>query len=258
MNILTESYPRIPGLFFITQYQKVTNTKLIILLNKTRRYSEELRQVATLIYNQPELKRRVSKTFIRITHTHALIWNITGQISTSHKRWIKSRDVFVLHPGNTSHTQDCFDLIMPSWTEIMAHTSCEIPERSKLQCKKKFNTQELRKLLKYDNSGKCINAFQVITSIDILKVAYDTIKSKPGNMVRGSDPRTFDGLPIKWFEQTSERLKDGTYQFNPARRVMIPKPNGKMRPLGISSPALPPPPHRQVKGVRGERNALSG
>jgi len=79
----------------------------------------------------------------------------------------------------------------------MAHTSCEIPERSKLQCKKKFNTQELRKLLKYDNSGKCINAFQVITSIDILKVAYDTIKSKPGNMVRGSDPRTFDGLPIK-------------------------------------------------------------
>lgn len=126
---------------------------------------------------------------------------------------------------------------MPSWTEIMAHTGCEIPERNtEPPKKKKFNTSELRKLLKYDKSGRCTNAFQVLTESDMLKIAYETIKSNPGNMVKGSDPKTLDGLPIKWFEQTSAKLKDGSYHFNPARRVMIPKPNGKMRPLGISSP----------------------
>lgn len=33
-----------------------------------------------------------------------------------------------------------------------------------------------------------------------------------------------------------ESLKDQSFQFKPVRRELIPKPNGKMRPLGIPSP----------------------
>lgn len=55
-------------------------------------------------------------------------------------------------------------------------------------------------------------------------------------MVRGVDRETLDGLPIKWFEETSRILRKEKYKLRPSRRVYIPKPNGKWRPLGISSP----------------------
>ncbi|PLW27717.1 hypothetical protein PCANC_27857 [Puccinia coronata f. sp. avenae] len=52
----------------------------------------------------------------------------------------------------------------------------------------------IRELLKFDEDGKCINAFEVISRKDILLLAYETIKSKPGNMVRGSDQILLDGI----------------------------------------------------------------
>ena len=95
---------------------------------------------------------------------------------------------------------------------------------------------KIRKMLKYDQFGRCENAFQLASSVEFLKLGYDLIKSKPGNMVHGSDRQTLDGLPLKWFEETSISLCKESYVFKPARRVYIPKPNGKKRPLGISSP----------------------
>jgi retron-type reverse transcriptase len=76
----------------------------------------------------------------------------------------------------------------------------------------------------------------VIYNPEILKIAYESIKSNPGNMVRGTDKETLDGISEKWFEKTSEDLQWESYQPRPARRIYIPKANGKMRPLGISSP----------------------
>lgn len=55
-------------------------------------------------------------------------------------------------------------------------------------------------------------------------------------MVRGSDRETLDGIPFQWFDDASNSLIGESYKFRPARRVLIPKPNGKKRPLGISSP----------------------
>jgi len=67
-------------------------------------------------------------------------------------------------------------------------------------------------------------------------IAYDRIKSKPGNMTKGLNPETLDGLSSEWIDKTIEELKDESFQFKPARRIMIPKANGKMRPLTIASP----------------------
>jgi hypothetical protein len=52
-------------------------------------------------------------------------------------------------------------------------------------------------LLRFNADGKCSNAFEVISSVQVLKLAYETIKSKPGNMVRGVTPETLDGISLE-------------------------------------------------------------
>lgn len=66
-------------------------------------------------------------------------------------------------------------------------------------------------------------------------LAYEKIKSAPGNMTRGSDGRNIDGTSVKHITDTIKALMDESYQPEPAVRVYIPKKNGKMRPLGIPS-----------------------
>ena len=85
------------------------------------------------------------------------------------------------------------------------------------------------------HKGKVINLTEVISSVDFLQGAYQKIKSNPGVLSPGSSEVTLDGLSEKWFKETSERLANGSYQFEPARRVMIPKPDKPgLRPLTIS------------------------
>jgi nicotine oxidoreductase len=55
-------------------------------------------------------------------------------------------------------------------------------------------------------------------------------------MIPGLIPDTLDGLNSEWINQTIREMKDESFQFRPARRIMIPKANGKMRPLTIASP----------------------
>ena len=55
------------------------------------------------------------------------------------------------------------------------------------------------------------------------------------NMTPGTDGKTIDEMSLERIERLIVSLKDESYQPHPARRVYIPKKNGKKRPLGIPS-----------------------
>jgi hypothetical protein len=99
----------------------------------------------------------------------------------------------------------------------------------------RISGKEFLDKLKVDR-GIYSGVFKLLTSVEFLMVAYAKIKSKPGNMTQGVDKETLDGVSVSFFKSLSKSLRNETFQFNPVKRVYIPKKNGKLRPLGIPSP----------------------
>jgi Reverse transcriptase (RNA-dependent DNA polymerase) len=70
---------------------------------------------------------------------------------------------------------------------------------------------------------------------DILSHAYELAKANKG--APGVDGQTFEAIESegleKWMEGIRKDLRDKTYKPQPVRRVLIPKPGGGERPLGI-------------------------
>jgi group II intron reverse transcriptase/maturase len=70
----------------------------------------------------------------------------------------------------------------------------------------------------------------------LYEIAYNKLKSKPGNITPGLNPTTLDGISSKVIDDIIQSLRNETFQFTPGRRVQIPKPNGGQRPLTIAPP----------------------
>src|SRR6185503_5956276 len=64
---------------------------------------------------------------------------------------------------------------------------------------------------------------------------YDRCRANGG--APGIDGQTFADIEAygveRWLEELAEELRKKTYQPQAVRRVFIPKPDGKQRPLGI-------------------------
>ena len=70
---------------------------------------------------------------------------------------------------------------------------------------------------------------------DVLAFAYECCKANGG--AAGVDGQTFEDIEEygmqRWLDELTQELKNRTYQPQPVRRVYIPKPDGKQRPLGV-------------------------
>jgi RNA-directed DNA polymerase len=106
------------------------------------------------------------------------------------------------------------------------------------------------------NSGKCSEAaegvaresegrsglsvlcpYDKISREDILAHAYAQCRSNKG--APGVDGQDFSDIEAygvqRWLDELALALRQETYRPDPIRRVFIPKANGKLRPLGIST-----------------------
>jgi group II intron reverse transcriptase/maturase len=77
--------------------------------------------------------------------------------------------------------------------------------------------------------------YRIFYNPEFYLVAYANLAKSQGSMTAGVDGKTLDGMSLERIDSIINRMKDGTYQPNPARRTYIPKKNGKKRPLGIPS-----------------------
>ena len=70
---------------------------------------------------------------------------------------------------------------------------------------------------------------------DVMAFAYECCKANRG--AAGVDGQTFEDIEEyglkKWLDELTQELKSRTYRPQPVRRVYIPKPDGKQRPLGV-------------------------
>lgn len=96
----------------------------------------------------------------------------------------------------------------------------------------------LQKIMKLNATPNWVNIdlYRLLYMEDLYVVAYERIKSAPGNMTKGSDDSTIDGFSKVTIANIIRKMRDQSFDFTRARRIYIPKANGKERPLGIPSP----------------------
>jgi group II intron reverse transcriptase/maturase len=81
----------------------------------------------------------------------------------------------------------------------------------------------------------CDELYRQLFNKELYLLAYGRIYANQGAMTPGTSAETADGMSEAKIDAIIEAMRHERYRFAPARRVLIPKKNGKMRPLGLPS-----------------------
>src|SRR5712691_5241182 len=81
----------------------------------------------------------------------------------------------------------------------------------------------------------CEQLYRQMFNRELYLLAYGNIYANKGAMTPGASSETADGMSENTIDQIIELMRKEKYRFAPARRVFIPKKNGKLRPLGLPS-----------------------
>jgi group II intron reverse transcriptase/maturase len=77
--------------------------------------------------------------------------------------------------------------------------------------------------------------YRILFNEEMYYVAYQKLYANEGNMTKGADGKTIDGMGISEIKQLIAAIRNESYRPAPSRRTYILKKNGKKRPLGIPS-----------------------
>jgi len=81
----------------------------------------------------------------------------------------------------------------------------------------------------------CDELYRQLFNPQLYLLAYGRLYSNDGAMTAGVDGETADGMSEQKIGRIIDTMRQECYRFKPARRVYIPKKNGKKRPLGLPS-----------------------
>ena len=147
-------------------------------------------------------------------------------------------------------------------------------KKKRLRHNEYYNMQEIYDNLYKDSSeGKIFtNLIDLIRKPENIVLAYRNIKRNNGSTTSGTDDKTIkdiEQLPQNKYVEIVQKKLD-YYKPKPVKRVEIPKPNGKTRPLGIPTiidrlvqqsilqvlePICEPKFHERSNGFRPNRSA---
>jgi len=75
--------------------------------------------------------------------------------------------------------------------------------------------------------------YRLMYDEDLYVFAYERIASNKGSQTSGVDDQTINCWDNNMLKGIISSMKENQYKWKPAKRIEIPKPNGKMRPIGI-------------------------
>ena len=79
----------------------------------------------------------------------------------------------------------------------------------------------------------CNELFRQLFNKELYLMAYGRIYANHGALTPGATAETADGMSEGRIDAIIAAMRHERYRFSPARRVHIPKKNGKLRPLGL-------------------------
>ena len=77
------------------------------------------------------------------------------------------------------------------------------------------------------------NIYRLLYNRNLYLRAYGRLYSNQGAMTKGTTAETVDGMSLAKIDRIIDEIRYERFRWTPVRRVNIPKPNGKTRPLGI-------------------------
>lgn len=95
--------------------------------------------------------------------------------------------------------------------------------------------RHLNELAKRDPGKRFTKLWYNLTDMKWLMQAWEQIRHNKGSQTRGVNNTVAIDVDLALIEKLKLELETGKYRPSPVRRVLIPKANGKTRPLGISN-----------------------
>jgi len=95
--------------------------------------------------------------------------------------------------------------------------------------------ERIRHAARRDRKTRFTALLHHVYNLDTLRGAYFCLKRNATPGVDGQTWRAYGEALEMNLQNLSDRLKRGAYRAKPVRRVYIPKPDGRQRPLGVTT-----------------------
>lgn len=122
-------------------------------------------------------------------------------------------------------------------SRLMTTNSIKVKKNQKLRNNEYYDIQQLfdELYMQSKSNKKFKNLYELILNENNIKLAYRNIKRNKGASTSGTNEHTIMDIEEEEINKVVKYVKDRLTNYVPhsIRRVEIPKPNGKVRPLGI-------------------------